>query len=248
MGEERSSLRHKLALYSWLSGAACLIPVPLLDDWALKLVRRKMTRDLLRDAGLVAGSDQAALLAEGDGSTTGGCAAVLVFPVRIVFAILGKIFRKIFFLLAIKQASDESIRTMLHGFLLDDVLQAGIVNQEVLSAGSAANQVSSRIYWAIDAAMHEIDPRPFRTAVRNLFRRQRRELSRTSNELASEARRQKRAGDSSRTDQFGEMPQLNQETAVDQLGSLFWSNPDYLERLRARFRIRLQSDMPLARE
>ncbi len=248
MAEERSSLRHKLALYSWLSGAACLIPVPLLDDWALKRVRRRMTRELLREAGLEAGPEQAALLAEGDTSIAGGCVAVLGLPLRVIFAILGKIFRKILFLLAIKQASDESIRTMLHGFLLEDALETGVLNQEVFSAGSAANHVSSRIYWAIDAAIREIDPRPLRTSVRNLFRGQRQELSQTSNELAFEARQQKRAGNSGQTDQFEETPRLKQETAADQLGSLFWSNPDYLERLRARFRIRLQSDVPLARE
>ncbi len=245
MGEERPSLRHKLARYSWLSGAACLIPVPLLDDWALRLVRRKMARDLLRDGTLVAASEQAAILAEGD-SSTWGCAAVLGLPVKLFFSILAKIFRKIFFLLAIKQASDESIRTLLHGFLLDDAIQTGVLSQAILS--DRANHVLSRVYWAIDAALKEVDPRPFRTTVRKLFRTERRELSRTSSELAAEAREQRRSHGNDPTEPLDVLPGSNQESAADQLGSVFWSNPDYLDRLRTRFRVRLRSDVPLPRQ
>lgn len=245
MGEERPSLHQKLARYSWLSGAASLIPVPLLDDWAVRFVRRKMTRDLLRDWTLAVASEQAALLTEGDPSSRSGCAAILVLPVRLLFAILGKIFRKIFFLLAIKRAADESIRTMLHGYLLDDALQTGVLNQAVLSEGP--RHVLSRIHWAIDAAMREMDPRPFRTIVRNLFRRQRRELSRTSSALAARAREQRHSRNVGETEPL-DLPESNQETAAEQLGSVFWSHPEYLDRLRARFRLRLQSDVPLPRE
>ncbi|GEM_PF-6055583 len=246
MGEERPSLRQKLARYSWLSGAACLIPVPLLDDWALRLVRRKMARDLLRDGTLLAAPEQAAILAEGDSSSWTGCAAVVGLPIKLFFAILAKIFRKIFFLLAIKQASDESIRTMLHGFLLDDVIQTGVLDQAVLSEN--ANHVLGRIYWAIDAALREVDPRPFRTTVRKLFRSERRELSRTSNELAAEARQQRRSHGNEAAEPLDALPESSQESVADQLGSVFWSNPDYLDRLRTRFRVRLRSDVPLPKE
>ena len=121
---------RRIVFYSLLAGAAALVPVPLLDDWAFDWVRRRMVIDLLRDRG--ASVDRSALrvlAGERDRFQTGACLykfffATVILPIRVLGAFLRGIFRKILFFLAVKQAADWASKAFHEGYVLRYALRS----------------------------------------------------------------------------------------------------------------------------
>jgi hypothetical protein len=121
---------RRIVFYSLLAGAAALIPIPLLDDWAFGWVRRRMAIDLLRDRG--ASVDRSALrvlAGERDRFQTGACLykfffATVILPIRVLGAFLRGIFRKILFFLAVKQAADWASKAFHEGYILRHALRS----------------------------------------------------------------------------------------------------------------------------
>ncbi|MCP3140911.1 hypothetical protein [Pyxidicoccus xibeiensis] len=156
-------LMGRVAFLAVASGLTPLIPVPFLDDYALRQTREGMVRTILREHGLPAPARAVELLAGSHVSQTMGgrvmslLKSVVLFPVQ-------KIFRKVFFVLWIKDCVDMASLSLHHGYLLTHAVERGDVD-----AGSLAGDMPRRIHDAIVAACAEVDARPVNQILRRLF-------------------------------------------------------------------------------
>ncbi|MFB1478715.1 hypothetical protein [Corallococcus sp. RDP092CA] len=154
----------RVAFHAVAAGLTPLIPVPFLDDYALRQVREQSVRDQLKEKGLKAPDKAVAVLAGSyDTRSPGGqllsyLKAVALFPVR-------KVFRKVFFVLWVKDCVDLTSVCLHHGYLLHHALERGDLDATSLQ-GDAPRQVQA----AIVAACSEMDARPVNQALRRLFR------------------------------------------------------------------------------
>lgn len=154
----------RVAFHAVAAGLTPLIPVPFLDDYALRQVREQSVRDQLKEKGLKAPEKAVAVLAGSyDGRSLGGrlvsyLKAVALFPVR-------KVFRKVFFVLWVKDCVDLTSVCLHHGYLLHHALERGD-----LDAASLQGDAPQKVQAAIVAACAEMDARPINQALRRIFR------------------------------------------------------------------------------
>ncbi|MBZ4332756.1 hypothetical protein ACIHQR_15425 [Corallococcus coralloides] len=154
----------RVAFHAVAAGLTPLIPVPFLDDYALRQVREQSVRDQLKDKGLKAPDKAVAVLAGSyearglGGRLVSYLKAVALFPVR-------KVFRKVFFVLWVKDCVDLTSVCLHHGYLLHHALERGD-----LDAASLQGDAPRRVQAAIVAACSEMDARPINQALRRLFR------------------------------------------------------------------------------
>jgi hypothetical protein len=110
------------ARYVLFSALCPLIPLPFVDDWALREVRRAYFARILGDApsALLA----ARTLSEARGSFFPGCLWILVFyPIK-------KLFRTLFYFLTVKQCLDEAAVTLVQGEMVREALGEGRLPME----------------------------------------------------------------------------------------------------------------------
>src|SRR5688572_9023886 len=95
----------RVAFHSVAAGLTPLIPVPFLDDYALKQVRENMVRALLKERGLPAPDKAVGVLA---GSHVQGSIGghLMSFLKGLVLLPVKKMFRKVFFVLWVKDCVD----------------------------------------------------------------------------------------------------------------------------------------------
>lgn len=189
-----------LVVYSLVAGACPLIPVPLLDDWVLDQVRRRLVGRVASAADFAPSTSGLSVLADKDPTDwraealAKGCLRKLfVAPVMFVYKrILRKLLRKILFVLAIKDAVDEFSTTFHHGWLLRHAFDRGHTPTTKDGTWTLRRQV--------DAVRNEIDPRPVESAVRSAFRHSRRALRKAARILAQLGRVVRRRGKSDDSD------------------------------------------------
>ena len=156
-------LMGRVAFLAVASGLTPLIPVPFLDDYALKQTREGMVRQILKDKGLPAPDKAVGVLAGSHVNTTlsghvkSFLKAVVLFPVQ-------KVFRKVFFVLWVKDCVDMASASLHHGYLLTHAVERGD-----LDAGSLTGDQPMRVHDAIVAACAELDSRPINQILRRLF-------------------------------------------------------------------------------
>jgi hypothetical protein len=156
-------LMGRVAFLAVASGLTPLIPVPFLDDYALRQTREGMVRQILRDNGLPAPDKAVGVLAGSHVSTTLGghvksfLKGVLLFPVQ-------KVFRKVFFVLWVKDCVDMASASLHHGYLLTRAME-----RKDLDATSLEGDQPRRVHDAIVAACAEVDSRPINQILRRLF-------------------------------------------------------------------------------
>lgn len=183
-----------LVVYSLLAGVCPLIPIPLLDDWVLDRVRRRLVARLADEAAYRPAPAGLEVLADRDptdwrpDALARGCLRKLVVaPVKFVYKrILKKLLRKVLFVLAIKDAVDEFSTTFHHAWLLRHAFARGRRPSTRDGVWTLRRQV--------DAVRDEIDPRPLESAVRSAFRHSRRLLrqaARTVGRLGRALRRRR---------------------------------------------------------
>ncbi|RKH79378.1 hypothetical protein D7Y21_33965 [Corallococcus sp. AB045] len=154
----------RVAFHAVAAGLTPLIPVPFLDDYALRQVREQSVRDQFKEKGLKAPDKAVAVLAGSyEARGPGGrllsyLKAVALFPVR-------KVFRKVFFVLWVKDCVDQTSVCLHHGYLLHHALERGD-----LDAASLQGDAPGKVQAAIVAACSEMDARPLNQALRRLFR------------------------------------------------------------------------------
>lgn len=154
----------RVAFHSVAAGLTPLIPVPFLDDYALKQVRENMVRALLKERGLPAPDKAVGVLA---GSHVQGSIGghLLGFLKGLVLLPVKKLFRKVFFVLWVKDCVDMASVSLHHGYLLSHAMDRGDLDAPGLVEGQAA----LRIHDAITAACKEMDTRPINQILRRLF-------------------------------------------------------------------------------
>jgi hypothetical protein len=156
-------LLGRVAFLAVASGLTPLIPVPFLDDYALRQTREGMVRQILREHGLPAPDKAVGVLAGSHvGTSLGGAVkgffkGVLLFPVQ-------KIFRKVFFVLWVKDCVDMASLSLHHGFLLTHAVARGD-----LDAASLNGDMPGKVHDAIVAACAQVDSRPINQILRRLF-------------------------------------------------------------------------------
>ncbi|WP_223754007.1 hypothetical protein [Myxococcus sp. RHSTA-1-4] len=230
---ELPPLLGRVAFLSVATGLTPLIPVPFLDDYALRQTREGMVRQILRDKGLPTPDKAVEVLAGSHvGTTLGGhvkslLKGVVLFPVR-------KVFRKVFFVLWIKDCVDVASASLHHGYLLTHAVERGD-----LDAGSLAGDAPPRVHDAIVAACAEMDSRPINQILRRLFA--------SSRLLMAEATRAffNPRNPGPRTPGQDESAEVR--TLTDRLLSELWEERGYFVKLREHYDKHLKAGPPAAR-
>jgi hypothetical protein len=157
---------QRVALHAVVSGLTPLIPVPFLDEYALRRVREQMVRAILRERALSASDRTVAVLAglyPRSGSRLQQLASkAALFSLRLAWR---KAYRRLATALWVKDCVDMASLSLHHGYLLQHALERGDLDARNLATEDAARRVHS----AIDAACKELDARPVNQVLRRLF-------------------------------------------------------------------------------
>jgi len=237
-----------LSLVSILAGACELIPVPLLDDWAESLVRRRAMADLLREHGFEPTPGDVEVLAGLE--TTGGCLrrAVVGSLVTLPLYLIKKIFRKLVFVLAIHEAVDAASALFHETYLLRHGLARGALGST--PDGRVDRDSARRLRRAIEATIAGTDTRPLTRAVRGALGGSRSAVAAAGARLgrrASQARAAAagaRAGGGEAAERAAEELPLEREErelggAVDRLNEAVWLQAPYRAALEGRLEAHL---------
>ena len=156
---------RRVALHAVASGLTPLIPVPFLDEYALRRVREQMVRSILRERSLSATDRTVTVLAglhprEGSRLQQFASKAAL-FSLRLAWR---KAYRRLATALWVKDCVDMASLSLHHGYLLQHALERGD-----LTATTLTEDTARRVHSAIDAACKELDARPVNQVLRRLF-------------------------------------------------------------------------------
>ncbi|MCP3959585.1 MAG: hypothetical protein GY719_17185 [bacterium] len=245
--QPRTKDLRKLVSYSLLTGLCPLIPIPVLDDWARDLLRRRLVAGLVSDAGVDLGDFQVKVLACGYvPPTAGGCALgclrlLVVKPLTFLIAVIfRKIMRKILFFLTIKDAVATFSRTFHEAYLLRHALGLGVLAEVPHTVPPAP--IDPRLLAVratVEAVSRATDTRPVTTLARSLFTGSRRLLMRTARAMTRLLRRGRRDDE----ERLGERLEREGEERlgglIDELTADLEAQGGYLETLEARLEQRL---------
>jgi hypothetical protein len=238
----RADLRS-VAAVSLLAGLCPLIPLPLLDDWAESLVRRRAVRDRLRRGGLQATPGDVEVLAGLERPAAGrGCLKnALLWPLlKLSLYLIRKVFRKVVFVLAVNDAVNAAASLFHDAWLVNTAVDGG-----VLAPGPDRRLDRDhlrRVRGAMDEAVRGVDARPLERAVRRTFAGSRRLALATARQLGRWARgeRRSRGGGAAATEHAVDDLPLEEEERrlggmVDRLVDAMWLERGYLTALERRF-------------
>lgn len=144
-----------LISHAVLVGLTPFIPIPIVDDLVKAYLERRLTREIAALSGVSLSEDAVKAIAEGPGESIFGQLGrgALLLPVRLFF-------RKIFFVLEIKRASDVASATYHRGYLLDAAFAAG---------AHLPPYEPRHVRTAIDATLAESPHSPIEAAIRVAF-------------------------------------------------------------------------------
>jgi hypothetical protein len=216
---------RRVALFAVASGLTPLIPVPFLDEYALRRVREQMVRTLLRERSLTAAERTITVLAglyPRQGSRVQQMASKLALvSLRVTWK---KAYRRLATALWVKDCVDMASLSLHQGYLLQHALGRGDLPQATLSNPDQAR----RVHGAIDAACKELDSRPINQALRRLFAGSRLLLAELSRALEN-------WNGAPRTPQQDEAEEV--ASLAERLAAVMWEERGYfqsLEELYAR--------------
>jgi len=236
---DQAGLRD-LSLVSILAGACELIPVPLLDDWAESLVRRRAVADLLRGHGFDPTPGDVEVLAGLERS--GGCLqrAVAGALVKLPLYLVKKLVRKVVFVLAIHEAVEAASALLHETYLLRHGLRLGALSR---TAEGRVDRDSARwLRWAVEATIAGTDTRPLHRAVRGALGGSRSAVAAAGARLGRQASAAREAGaaasEAAAERAADELPLEREERelagAVDRLNEAVWLQAPYRAALERR--------------
>lgn len=211
----------RVAYHAIASGLTPLIPVPMLDDLALRRVRERMVRDLLADHGIEAPAAVVETLAGSErrvkmsGRVRSSLRSLVLFPVK-------KVFRKVFFVLWVKDCVDMASGSLHHGYLLRHALSRGH-----LDVGRSSEGAARQVYGAIQAACDDVDPRPVNQVLGRLFKSSRLLLAEATRTLLGRGRAARRRRDDEENREV--------QSLADRLVAALRGERGYFEMLAARY-------------
>ncbi len=157
---------QRVAFHAVVSGLTPLIPVPFLDEYALRRVREQMVRAILRERALSAPDRTVTVLAglyPRQGSRLQQFASkAALFSLRLAWR---KAYRRLATALWVKDCVDMASISLHHGYLLQHALERGDLD----ALNLATEDTARRVHSAIDAACKELDARPVNQILRRLF-------------------------------------------------------------------------------
>ncbi|MDY7229642.1 hypothetical protein [Hyalangium rubrum] len=211
----------RVAFHAVASGLTPLIPVPFLDDYALRQVRERMIRAVLQEHSLPTPQKAVVVLAGSHVSSTLGGRILGVLKTVALFP-FKKIFRRIFLVLWVKDCVDMTSVTLHHGYLIQHALARGDLN-----ASSLETDAPLRVHDAIVAACKEMDTRPVNQLLKRFFEGSRLLLSEATKALMNPLLGQPR------------VPQKGEEAEVaslaDRLAAALWEQRGYFTSLEQRY-------------
>ena len=163
----------RLAYWSAASSLAVVVPVPFLDEHLVRVMRRRMVRELARERGIALRETEVRLLAGQRPPWPTGCALFVTLYVKTAFWLLRRLFRTVFFWLTLQDVSNAASFTFHEGFLLRRALR-DVEPQGLAPAGVAGEPPPRpeivRLRACIERVVAEVDPRPLTQAFRGAFR------------------------------------------------------------------------------
>ena len=215
---------HRVAPFVVASGLTPLIPVPFLDDYALRRVREGMVRELLEERALTAPRDTVSLLA-GRHPRQGSRLQQFAGKTALLTLRLAtrKGYRRFLTALWVKDCVDMASLSLHHGHLLRHALTRGDLTQDTLGTPDAAHRVDA----AITAACQEVDARPVNQALRRILAGSRLLLDALSRALDTWGAP---PSESPRDDEARERASL-----AGQLAAALWEEQGYFLALEARY-------------
>ncbi|KFE58875.1 hypothetical protein [Hyalangium minutum] len=216
----------RVAFHAVASGLAPLIPIPFLDDYALRQVRERMVRAVLQDHSLPTPAKAVSVLAGSQNSITLGGRVINLFK-GLALLPLKKVFRKAFILLWVKDCVDMASYSLHHGYLLQHALTRGD-----LTALTLDGDAPLRVHDAILAACKEQDSRPINQLLSRLFASSKLLLSEATKAIMNPLLGQPR------------VPEKGEEAEVaslaDRLAAALWEQRGYFSTLEERYQRHLQ--------
>lgn len=206
---ETADLR-RLVSYGLVSGLCNLIPVPLLDDWARDLLRKRQAMELAERHGVQLSGAEGKALGCGhhppsaEGCVRGCLLSVLIQPIQLLFRVVfKKTVRKILFFLIVKDVIDTFSRTFNEGYLLRHALALGALPSlpEAVSPAAAPGEGSApepargpsprilSLRATIEETLGEVDTQPIRGVARGTLQGSWRVLRRAGRAMSKQLRR-----------------------------------------------------------
>ena len=233
--DPRQAIFRRLTFFSVLGGLCPLIPVPFVDDWALGQVQRRMVWEVARNAGVTLTSQERKILAGGNEGGWPGCLGSIVWALREgTRAILGWLFRTVFYFLTIRRSVRRSSETLHLGYLFDHSLRMG---SALFPTSSTPEERAGMIRAAALKALGQIDDRAIH---QTLIRDFRRSLSLLVQAAALfrrflPRRRKRRSTDLAADDQVFQREEELLGSFVDRLSADLWGNQAYFAELERLF-------------
>jgi hypothetical protein len=223
---------------SLVGGLTPLLPVPVVDDAALSRARRRMLVRICHQAGVMPTPYQLGVLARGGRRWTVGkmAAKTIFYPIK-------KIYRKILYFLAIKEAVDTFSRLFHQGYLLHRAIERGALG----TGGTPTDESVLGTAQGIAGTLEAVDTRPINRLVKGILK--------SSGRLVLASLRWffglfRRATPLDRVQAKGADPERLEAASpataalLDQLLGALWGEDHYRERLDWELARRLPSPLP----
>ncbi len=239
---------RRLVADSVLTGLCPLIPVPLLDDFARDLLRKRLVARLAAAAGSAPADADAKILACGyhpptaDGCARGCMRAAVVQPVLFLAnLVFRRVVRKILFFLTVKDAVETFSQTFHEAYLVRHVLGPGLLGGPA-PAGAAPYQPDPRlleIRGAVEAVVRHTDTRPVTSLARSVFAGSRRLAAETARRMTRVLRRRGQGDELDLTERLEREGEAGFGSLIDELTRDLEQQGGYLEGLEAALEARL---------
>lgn len=221
---------QRIALWSVLAGLCPVIPIPFVDDMALRFLRKRALRSELERGGIRPGRAQLDVYLAEPANLMGCLTTLVIYPLK-------KIFRKVFIFLAIKDCVDAASRTFHELWMI----RHGVVSGQLTKADVTV-EVDALIPLrrAVEATSQQVDTRPINQVLRRGFVGSKAWLRQGGRALGkvirgaggsrSDPEAVQRAVDTVEASQVEDMGEL-----AGRLGEQMWAERGYLSLVEATF-------------
>ncbi|MFW5740830.1 MAG: hypothetical protein ACOC1F_10745, partial [Myxococcota bacterium] len=220
----------RIAMAAVLAGLCPIIPIPFVDDLALRFVRKRSIMAELHRGGLKPGRVQMDVYLEKPTHLLGCVTALVIYPLK-------KIFKKVFVFLAIKDCVDAASLTFHELWLIRHAVRTGQLTTADLTVETDALLPLRR---ALEATTAQVDTSPLNQVLRRVFSSSKSILRQAATALAGSIR----GGGGKRTDpgaveravddvKPAEVAQVDE--LASRVGEQMWADRDYLVAVEEAF-------------
>ena len=227
--EDKAALQ-RIAMLSVLAGLCPVIPIPFVDDLALRFIRKRAIRSELEKGDVRPGRAQLDVYLTGPTKLLGCLAAVVIYPLK-------KIFKKIFIFLAIKDCVDAASLTFHELWMIRHAIQTNQLNAD--DVGLEADGLMP-LRRAVETTAEQIDTSPLNQVLKKGFSSSKALLKQAGQSLGNTIRSAggtrsdpeavERAVDGVQTEEVGEVNEL-----AGQVGEQMWADRQYLALVETTF-------------